>query len=78
MSVNAITLNVELANAYGCGMLDAQNIRPSLNSSNARNFLAVPEHVPTADTVTGAADAYRLGYWTETVRVAQKWITDNA
>lgn len=78
MSTNTIAFNVELANAYGCGMLDAQNIRPCLTKDNAPNFLTVPEHVPAPEAVANAMDAYRLGLWSESVRVAEEFIRTNA
>lgn len=69
--------DVEMAAAYGFGMLDAQNIRPSLTTGNAPNFLKVPEDVPAPYRVESTLDAYRLGYWTECARIAQKFLDDN-
>jgi len=71
MGTNSIAFNVELAGAYGSGMVDAQNIRQCLTKDNARNFLALPDDVPAPESVATQVDAYRLGYWSECSRIAR-------
>lgn len=70
--------SLALSFAFGCGMLDAQNIRKSLTKDNAPNFLTVPEHVPAPEAVGNAMDAYRLGYWSECKRIAEEVVRTNA
>lgn len=73
-----VKFNLALAAAYGYGMLDAQNILPSLTKDNAPNFLTLPKDLPAPDDVTDPMIAYRLGYWTECKRVAEDFIRKNA
>lgn len=67
--------NVTLAKAFGCGMLDAQNIVKMITKENAHRFVELPTNVPLVDDVKSAMDAYRLGYWTETRDAAKRFLT---